>query len=751
MVSAWSLLMAAPAAAAPAEIDIPAADLPAAIVALARQTGISVAGTDAIPHRRTRRLRGRMDAGAALARLLAGSGLRAVAAGPGLWRLEPVPPPDAAPPAPFDVIILATKRAERLDRAPIAISIIRPDAASLPAGRGVIAALAGAEGVFATNLGPGRDRMFLRGVADSAFNGTTQSTVSLFLDDTRVSYATPDPDLRLADVERVEVLRGPQGTLYGTGALGGIVRIVTARPDPDAFAAHLMAEASGITHGGAGGGTEAMANVPMASGRIGLRLVGWADSTPGWIDDRGRGAGNINRVDRYGGRLALRLRAGDDWTVDAGLTGQWIDARDSQYATSGLARATALPEPHDNEFIAASLTIRGRIADLDFLSATAFVHHDMTSRFDASALPPAGTTAPVAWTEHRLLGLGTQEWRVSDQASARPWVAGLSLLFADNRQRSSFTAAAGESGPDRRHVNSLEAAAFGEMTQPLGPRLALTLGLRGFAARDDNEQRDARQQNQRFGLTPSATLSWSPAADRLLWLRYASAVRPGGLNPAGAGAGSFRSDDLRSIEFGWRLGAGPLRLDGAAFALWWENVQSDTIGPDGLVRTINAGTASNFGLELGATLALGRVTLDAALTVQRARLIDPSAAAGAISGDDSRLPVVPDLAGRVRAALDLPLAGLPLHWSGTLRHVGPARLGFDRALTRSMGGYWLVDAAVSVRRGRWQVALSGTNLADSRGDSFSFGNPFSIRAADQHTPPEPRMLTLRIAMDFPAR
>ncbi len=86
-------------------------------------------------------------------------------------------------------------------------------------------------GMTVTNLGPGRNKILLRGISDGVFTGLTQSTVGLYLDLTPITYSAPDPDLKLIDIDRVEVLRGPQGTLYGTGPIGGVVRIVTRRPE----------------------------------------------------------------------------------------------------------------------------------------------------------------------------------------------------------------------------------------------------------------------------------------------------------------------------------------------------------------------------------------------------------------------------------------------------------------------------------------------------------------------------------------
>src|SRR5690606_14816127 len=103
-------------------------------------------------------------------------------------------------------------------------------------------------------LGPGRNRLFLRGVADSPFSGESQSTVAVVLDEARVTYSAPDPDIRLVDVERVEVLKGPQGSYYGTGTLGGIYHIVTRRAQVDKTSLALSANVESVAHGGTGRG-----------------------------------------------------------------------------------------------------------------------------------------------------------------------------------------------------------------------------------------------------------------------------------------------------------------------------------------------------------------------------------------------------------------------------------------------------------------------------------------------------------------
>ncbi len=742
------------------KIDIHAGTLPSALTELSSQTGISVGLAGNIPAHPTPHIRGTMEPEAALRRLLKGSGLRAVRAGPMTWRLERLPvraPAPVRPPvtAPLDAIVVTgRKRDERLNEAPIAVSVVRPDmAGEMVAHRGVHDLLAFSEGVFTTNLGPGRDRIFLRGVADSAFNGSTQSTVNLFLDDARVSYATPDPDLRLVDIDRIEVLRGPQGTLYGSGALGGIVRIVPNKPDLQGWAGMAAIEATQVAHGGWGGAGEGVINAPIVAGRLALRVAAYADQGGGWIDDIGRGKENVNRSRRSGARATLGWQLTDDWRADIGLTTQWLNVRDSQYAFHGLEHGTALSEPHDNDFLAATATLRGKLGALDLTSSTAYVTHEFSSIFDATSQAASrGLTAPLGFEDRRLLRLATQEIRLSDSAASRPWVAGVALLQAENTLLDRFLPA-GSPAVEMvsQHNDSLEAALFGEITQNLGSNWSATIGARVYHARVDNEQAgSARRRAKKSGATPSLTLSWRPGAPGVVWFRYASAVRPGGINPDGdPRSRSFHSDDLKSVELGWRfvLADGRLRLNGSVFGLRWKNVQSDVLGPDSLIRTINAGMARNIGAELSGELRVEPFTLETNFTVQHGRLVRPSAAANAL-GDDNRLPVLPDYAGGLKLSYARPIGNVPFRAFMSARYIGSARLSFDPSISRPMGDFWVADIGTDITTGNWKAGITVTNLLDQREDSFGFGNPFTLRIIDQRTPQQPRTLTLRIQKNF---
>jgi outer membrane receptor protein involved in Fe transport len=217
---------------------------------------------------------------------------------------------------------------------------------------GTEAALARLPMLGSTSLGPGRNKIFIRGIADSSFNGQSQSVVGQYLGEARLTFNAPDPDLQLYDIARIEVLEGPQGTLYGSGSLAGIVRLVPNAPDPSGLAASATAGLTATEHGNPGGDFSSMINLPLVADRLTLRAVGYGAIKGGYIDDAGRGLRDVNRTTIYGGRAALRWEPGDDWQIQLGATLQFIADRDGQYAERGLpdlTRNSTLAQPFVND------------------------------------------------------------------------------------------------------------------------------------------------------------------------------------------------------------------------------------------------------------------------------------------------------------------------------------------------------------------------------------------------------------------
>ncbi|WP_176594596.1 TonB-dependent receptor [Sphingobium sp. EM0848] len=759
------------AAEAPAEareasyyFDLPAGPLAASIARFSQITGLSVGYPGDLPMVTARRVTGTLSAESALRKLLDGTRLRAVRVGARLYRLErkakhedvaPVVAPLAAI-AGADIIVTGQKRQQALSAIPLSVSVLSAidsgKAARSLSSRDMSLDM---EGLAMTNLGPGRNRQFIRGVADSPFNGQSQSTVAVQVDEARVTFNAPDPDLRLIDVDRVEILKGPQGPLYGSGALGGIYHVVTRRPDPADSEGWVRLSGSVVEHGRPGHGAEAMLNLPLVEDRLAIRLVGYDFVDGGWIDSTGVGR-DSNSTHTDGLRLAVQWHPSDRWTIDAGYWMQNIDSRDSQYVMAvehDLRRDSRIAEPTDNDFKMAHAAITGALGGLELLSATSYVEQRFSSTLDASASAAFfGLTGNAQFDDARSYSVLNHEFRLSEGKQS-PWVAGISILRATTRDQGIIT---GDDGTPRTvedlHRVVSEYALFGEGTVKLARRLDATLGLRLFySLAKDKAQADraeeARLRNSgKLILSPSVALSYALADDGLLFLRYARAMRPGGLAPAGMRAsGHFDADELGTFDLGYRKSFRDNRLSVSTSAYYtlWDEIQSDYLLRNGLVSTRNAGSGRIVGLEGTIDWQMGAgFALSLGGTVQDAKLVR-SATGQKLS--DRRLPVAPDITGRAALSRHYRIGNWNVQSAIQANYIGDARLSFDDDLDRSMGDYMVMSASNSVERGPWSLAVRLDNLFDVRGDSFAFGNPFSIRQAPQYTPLQPRTVTLSLA------
>lgn len=745
-------------------IDIPAGPLSTGLAHFSQATGMSVGIAGPMPRIRVRRIKGKMTPEAALRAMLKGTGFRARRIG-AVYRLERIPPAasprkiiptpaDQSPEAPpEEIVVTAQKRRENLSSVPFSVSIVPlEDLASgsiTPSSRDVSLSI---EGLATTNLGPGRNRQFIRGVVDSPFIGKSQSTVAVQIDDARVTFDAPNPDLRLIDMERVEVLKGPQGPLYGSGALGGIYHVVTRRPELNRPSGFVRASLQAAQHGGFTSGLESMLNVPIVDERLALRGLAYRVVDPGWIDN-GDGRANSNSTMTAGGRLAMRWLPFPDWTIDAGVTWQDIDARDSQYVLTSqenLTRDNRFAEPTDNDFRMAHVTVEGHLAGLRLLSATSLVDQGFDYVLDASdSAGSFGLTGEARFDDERNFTVINQEVRLSPAEAGR-WLVGLSYMRATTKGRSIIT---GETDP-ARIVEALdrtttEYAIFGEASQRILGILDATIGARVYrsTSRDLAAERALRRELERSQtlLSPSLSLSLPLDGSGIIYLRYARAKRPGGLAPADTEeAGQYDADTVNTVDLGFRQSFRDpdLSLSASVYGTRWDRVQSDYLLPNGLVSTRNAGRASILGIEgeLGWNLG-GGLSIAAGAAAQRARLDRPE---GRIEPDDRRLPVAPALTGRLSLDKTVSFAG----WHGQAglqaNYIGSTVLSFDSDLDRRTNDYTVLSAHSELTSGKWTAAIKLDNLLDIQGDSFAFGNPFSVRKRMQFTPVRPRSLSLSI-------
>ena len=236
-----------------------------------------------------------------------------------------------------EVVVTARKRSENLQDVPQNIDVYTSrDLESLHITQ-LEDYLTLAPSLSFISTGPDQQRFFIRGASDGSnpnFGSANVSTTAYLIDDLSLGFYGRIPDMHLYDVERIEILNGPQGTLFGAGALSGAVRVVTKKPDPGAFAAGVDIDGGQIDGGANNWSYEGFVNVPLVDGTTALRLSAYSVQKGGYIDNvlgtrhwlngttstNAAWAGdNYNTSDIVGGRIALQQNFTSDWNLT--LTG----------------------------------------------------------------------------------------------------------------------------------------------------------------------------------------------------------------------------------------------------------------------------------------------------------------------------------------------------------------------------------------------------------------------------------------------
>ncbi|TZG27131.1 TonB-dependent receptor domain-containing protein [Sphingomonas montanisoli] len=760
-------MLASPAfAEAPQSLDVPAGSLSDTLGILGTQAGISLGVSGDIGrHHRSNAVRGHMPPSIALRRMLKGTGLDFVAIDARSFRIfeRPAKVTKAiAPEAPTpvrDIVVTASKRQTAVQDFPGTLTVLGSgDLDTDRLGRsGTQAIINAIPSIASTHLGPGRNKLIIRGVADSSFTGPTQAIVGQYLGDIRLNYNAPDPDLNLYDMQQIEVLEGPQGTLYGAGSLGGIVRLVPNAPTPDRWGGSA-ATGIGIRRSGAiSNDLAGMINAPLIDDVLAIRAVAYRSVDGGYIDDVGRGLKDVNRSVTEGGRFALRLTPGDGWTIDLGVTSQDIDNRDSQYAERGLLqyrRASAIAQPFDNDYRLGALTISKDWGRTRLVSATGFIRHEVGEVYDATG----AALVPIAFNQQNRITLITNETRLSRRGTdGHGWLIGTSIIVNRERLTRDFISAGSATTITGVRNAVTQMAAYGEFSfRPL-PRVVTTIGGRLAFSRLSGELLDVLQiegepKRSEVEILPSFALSWRPRDRLTLYARYQEGFRPGGLSvsPGAAQVASqrFTGDSISTYEVGARFGdARKDRFHAALSASFahWEHIQADLVDAAGLPYTANLGNGRILGLELSAAMRVDHVwRIDAGLFLNDSELRRPEA--GFADARGAELPNVAAIGGRIGINFNYRLAGdWRIEGGGSLRYFGHSRLGVGRQLDIVQGKYAETAFNARLGTGRYGFSIGVTNLLDQAGNRFALGNPFGVMARRQVTPLAPR--TVRFGVD----
>jgi iron complex outermembrane recepter protein len=674
-----------------------------------------------------------------------------------------------------EVIVTATKRPTNLDHVPGGVSAISRDQLRVTGATDVGRTVGQMAGVVTTNLGPGRDKLLIRGLSDGAFTGRTRSTVSTYLDNTPINYNAPDPDLRLVDIERVEVLRGPQGALYGSGAVSGIYRIVTRKPNLAEAEVGLEGGLS-QTHGGdASRQVEGYVSLPLVRDRLAARLTAYDDLQGGYLDNISLRITNVDATRRNGGRLAVRLKVNERWQIDALAASQHLRSNDTQYVTDlpRGQRANRLQEAHNNDFAYAGITMEGAFDWGGVTSSTAYVHHVFSSQFDASAaldIFAARREDLGVYVEAARVDMIVQDLVLHSRSDSQfEWLVGAYLARTVEETPSSLkilsTDRDSSAYSEFRKDRLSEYALYGEASYAFATNWRATLGGRGFTNRvhttaditvqDPFRARDFDRSRKFKGFSPKIVVERQFGGGALAYALVSQGYRPGGFNSSGfqpirASRITYAPDQLRNYEIGAnaRSRDGRLSLRTAAYLDDWQNIQTDQYRPSGLAYTANVADARILGLEAEASIAISptlNIQLNGLVSTSRIRNANPDFAE-TVTGS---LPGVPGASGGLLVVYQRPVGEhLTLKLAGEASYIGRSSLSFDAQRSSRMGHYIRSQVTAELSTERWRATAFVNNPLNDSGDTFAYGNPFSFGQVRQVTPQRPRTVGVRLSATF---
>ena len=494
-----------------------------------------------------------------------------------------------------DIIVTATKRASTVQDVPFSINAQTEEAIARANATTLEDLSRNVAGLTIQNLGPGQSQVAVRGVSAGQIardQPGVKEQVGIYLDETVISLSLFTPDLDLFDLNRVETLRGPQGTLFGSGSVGGTIRYITNQPDLDAVEGKVEANVNLVDGDDVGGHLKGAINLPIGSGAA-VRAVGYYTRYAGFINARREGDGydeDVNSGERYGGRLSVLLEPTSNLTITPRVLYQKIETdgfnRQEVYNLFANPYTTTRPairlgereqylllrEGFEDEIMIGDATIAWSQGPIDFTSVTSFTDRNIRVSRDASALtgsvsvdlgfPAAGVLLPSNLVDTTDLYQFTQEVRFASNGSGPfQWLVGGFYAYTEREytQRlptpgyDAFTDAtlgAGTStavsngfGPDSPYNADIpyklkQIAIFGEVSYELGA-LTATAGGRYYGY---NEQRrftsgglftnldDNRDRTESEGFSPRFLLSYEVSPDLTLNAQAAKGFRLGGVN-----------------------------------------------------------------------------------------------------------------------------------------------------------------------------------------------------------------------------
>ena len=636
---------------------------------------------------------------------------------------------------------------------------------------------------------PGRGSIYFRGVADDSSSYIADSSAAVYLDEQPLTQSALQPEIRLIDIERIEALPGPQGTLYGSSSQAGTLRYITNKPDPSGYYSDVSLEGHSVDQGDEGYEVSGVLNLPVGED-VAIRVVGFSARDAGYIDNVfGESFGgtfdnadavkdDINSIDYVGGRVALRWLANEDWTVDAGVVHQQMDANtysEDNVLRSGREYAVVrfLDESREDEWTQLALTLQGDLGFGQFTSATSYFtrriayfqdNTDYTfylsnafgayyANYDLGPDPRG-----LGWSDGPYADRIAQEFRLQGSTDKMTWLAGLFYEqveegysfftriedYEDSPSFAFWNAYYGvEPGTtdnvfyhSKNDQKTEQYAVFGEVGYSPTEDWTLTAGLRWF---DHTRTRDyfIQQPNGHFtanlgtakestsDITKKLSVQYNFSENAMVYALYSDGYRAGGRNVVRPGTvlpPDYEPDFLYNYELGFksRWAGGRYGLNLTLFHMDWDDYQVEVVDPGPLyaVLVASVGDAQIDGASLDFTAYLWD-SLDFGLNLQvlNAETKSDNDIIGTAAG--TRLPFSAEEKGAVWVEYTFPgeLAGGRIYGRFQWTYTGNSLNGIFDATVQP--AYQLADARLGLDADDWEIYAFVDNMTNERAVLFA--------------------------------
>jgi iron complex outermembrane receptor protein len=666
------------------------------------------------------------------------------------------------------IIVTAQKREQAALDVPGSVASVNADKLARDGKVRIEDYVAAVPGLSISSYRQGFTQVILRGIT----TGVAQSaaTTAFYIDEAPIGSvnaytlgSTITPDLDPAELQRIEVLKGPQGTLYGAGAMGGMVRYVSAPADFRKLRGSFTLGGTQVDGGANGSSARASLNVPFADNTMALRFSAFSRTDGGFIDTTS-GREDINKSKVSGGRVAFTWLINNEWKLNAfaltqkvdsqGTAMEDVDAKTLQPLYGKHKQQTFVPEGSYAHLDVANVTLNGTVGPFDLVSSTTWQNiktqttTDNTYGFGAAlgavlGIPDLGIVGDHSAGTKRL----SQELRARANAfdSRLQYEAGVYYTKEDSSTLiptpTPFSSTTGlpYQLPEiaRAAIDSeyKEYSVFANATYSLTPKFDLQAGVRYGS--DDQSYQQA-YQGLLVGPVPLTfasgaknnkstyliTAAYKPSPTDALYGRVATGYRAGGPNAIPPAAvvdakQSFRPDTLTSMEVGYKavFGGGKVSFEGALFSTKWKDIQIST-SAGGFSYFVNGGAATSRGAEASLVLyPVKGLSLRATAGYTKAILDEDAPDAGGVKGD--YLPFVPKITSSLGANYRwAPAAGWLATIGGSVDYTGERRSDFSARAPVDVPTFKTVNISGGIEKGNWRLSVYGKNLGNVRGFTY---------------------------------